>query len=767
VLPPMLPCRDNWGFQIVITSSKGQVSKVPLALQCRKRSQSFLISFLDHDHSIAQAAIILPMEVHSPEDAERLHTVGMNPPPRNARGSRSYLPKQPNPTIVPPIDDDLDELLAYGYPVLLSLHGSGITAQSHADAYKIMLPGNTEYTFGIQHYYLIAPTRFGAHNWETTGYLTARSSLFAMEKIASQYPDILPKLRITESILSGHSMGGHGAWVMSVNIPNHFICINSNAGWIKKEEYGNSNALFGFDISSSYIEPRLKEIIEKSLHEFHVDKLISNLYQSIVHIRVGSHDLTTHPWYSRRMHRLLLEHGVNSTLEEPFAKQHWWWDSQQANDGGVLNDDKMRSFYTKCYSKYMQQVTLWQEKAKYDAQLVTNHSNTNMSTISDFSDWLLSSLNKDILSSRKCADFALLTVINPALHSGYCGLTVLQQIQVLSLSTITATMNKKFKTCHLQTGNVRRFKLDSGFDNVCYNAIRLRVNGNKLIDSDLPINESGLEICISTSRQAHLCLNHTVSMLEKVLVNYGPIRHVSHHPFYIIYGTPNDQRLRLTIRDYAIYLANAYYAAHHTYVAVFSDLEFRADSLNSQLKSHMANLIFIGDIHTNKLLKLIHKASEHGNKKHNAAIQFRLPGEIQMHGYRDYDVDDNAEQGDDDVVKTTNGFTINNITFDQPDHAMIFTLPIQRIASPGSTTALALGVCITANTVQGFYHLSRLAWPVIPPMVRAPFSAYMPDYVVIGQDIWSKGPGGILAAGYWDARWQYDSQQAYLAHTYI
>lgn len=26
-------------------------------------------------------------------------------------------------------------------------------------------------------------------------------------------------------------------------------------------------------------------------------------------------------------------------------RQHWWWDTKTENDGGVLNDKKMRSFY--------------------------------------------------------------------------------------------------------------------------------------------------------------------------------------------------------------------------------------------------------------------------------------------------------------------------------------------------------------------------------------------------------------------------------------
>jgi hypothetical protein len=48
------------------------------------------------------------------------------------------------------------------------------------------------------------------------------------------------------------------------------------------------------------------------------------------------------------MHRALRAAGVNSTLEEPAGKSHWWWDTHFANDGGVLGDTVMRDFYRRC-----------------------------------------------------------------------------------------------------------------------------------------------------------------------------------------------------------------------------------------------------------------------------------------------------------------------------------------------------------------------------------------------------------------------------------
>ena len=87
------------------------------------------------------------------------------------------------------------------------------------------------------------------------------------------------------------------------------------------------------------------------MSEFHVDKLVSNLQGMQVNIRVGSNDRTTHPYFSRRMYRLLQVAGIgNSTYEELQGKEHWWWDTKFENDGGVLNDPTMRQFYQRCHS---------------------------------------------------------------------------------------------------------------------------------------------------------------------------------------------------------------------------------------------------------------------------------------------------------------------------------------------------------------------------------------------------------------------------------
>lgn len=61
-------------------------------------------------------------------------------------------------------------------------------------------------------------------------------------------------------------------------------------------------------------------------------------------IRVGAADRTVHPYYSRRMYRLLRQQRSNVTFDEIPKKEHWWWDTYKTNDGGVTNDPVIRGF---------------------------------------------------------------------------------------------------------------------------------------------------------------------------------------------------------------------------------------------------------------------------------------------------------------------------------------------------------------------------------------------------------------------------------------
>ena len=125
-------------------------------------------------------------------------------------------------------------------------------------------------------------------------------------------------------------------------------------------------------------------------------------------------------------------------------------------------------------------------------------------------------------------------------------------------------------------------------------------------------------------------------------------------------------------------------------------------------------------------------------------------------------------------------FEVGGVLFNSADDAAIFTFPLVRTmqgsnlgpnegtnqgSNQGSNQGpneVAMGVMLHANTVEGYLHLSRLAWPTIPPMVRSSFSSLIPDFLVVNERVWGEGYGGTLLAGFWGPNWEYVEADAYV-----
>ena len=168
-------------------------------LQCRGAHESFMFTFLDHDGTVSRAAAIAPL-----------------------RG----------PMTLPPATQSSP------MPVLLSLHGTGVEARTQADSYKRKPAAHAHddavpYTFGVRNAWVLAPTRQGAHNWEYTGQWSAFAALDALPHVVSAAnaaiddagtgsggAGVLPRVDSSRVLFAGHSMGGHGAWLLAMHAPD-------------------------------------------------------------------------------------------------------------------------------------------------------------------------------------------------------------------------------------------------------------------------------------------------------------------------------------------------------------------------------------------------------------------------------------------------------------------------------------------------------------------------------------------------------------------
>ena len=241
-------------------------------------------------------------------------------------------------------------------PTVISLHGTGVSAANQADSYKRAATktemsqqrNSGEYVFGIENAWLITPDRHGAHNWETLGYLTALDCLFYVAWASATTPSLdAPRADSMRVLYAGHSMGGHGALFLATHSPDRAIGCMILAGWITKEHYGEANALFKLDHSTSYTDSRLKGLLESAVNDNNPDLLLDHVLHVPIFIRVGANDNTVSAYFSRRLFRLLRERGhADTTYEEVANQEHWWWDTEKSNDGGCVNDGKVRDFFT-------------------------------------------------------------------------------------------------------------------------------------------------------------------------------------------------------------------------------------------------------------------------------------------------------------------------------------------------------------------------------------------------------------------------------------
>ena len=195
-------CPSPFSVRFTLLSETGDTAtwESRVTLRCRRRGQSMLATFVDCDGSVQHLAL-----VHPPESL-------------------------PCPAV--------------GCPILLTLHGTSISASDSADAFKVKYKGDSDYTFGWNKGWLLAPSRHGAHNWEGVG---RQHALAAVDWLAHVTSSSKQPAASDQLVVAGHSMGGHGAWLFAVLEPGRTLCLNANAGWIRKEQYGDSNTLWLHD----------------------------------------------------------------------------------------------------------------------------------------------------------------------------------------------------------------------------------------------------------------------------------------------------------------------------------------------------------------------------------------------------------------------------------------------------------------------------------------------------------------------------------------
>ncbi|MBN2489718.1 MAG: prolyl oligopeptidase family serine peptidase [Planctomycetes bacterium] len=182
--------------------------------------------------------------------------------------------------------------------LVLSLHGASVEALNQAKAYS---PKDW--------CHIVAPTNrrpFG-FDWEDWGRLDALEVLADATKRLGADPRRI--------YLTGHSMGGHGAWHLGVTFPDRFAAVGPSAGWISFWSYGGAQKFEGAGIPG---------MLRRATSPSDTLALVSNLAPRPVYVLHGDKDDNVPVAQAREMKKALEAFHRNFVYHEQPGAGHWW-----------------------------------------------------------------------------------------------------------------------------------------------------------------------------------------------------------------------------------------------------------------------------------------------------------------------------------------------------------------------------------------------------------------------------------------------------------
>ena len=204
--------------------------------------------------------------------------------------------------------------------LVLSCHGAGVHALNQARAY-----GRKSWC------HLVAPTNrrpFG-FDWEDWGRLDALEVLDLAQKDLGTDPH--------RTCLTGHSMGGHGAWHLAVTYPDRFAAVGPSAGWISFWSYSSARTFKG----TSGIEA----LFNRAAAPGRTLDLASNLSAMGVYILHGEKDDNVPVTEARRMHEHLKAFHKDLRYHEEPGAGHWWDNDKKIPGTACVDWPPMMAFF--------------------------------------------------------------------------------------------------------------------------------------------------------------------------------------------------------------------------------------------------------------------------------------------------------------------------------------------------------------------------------------------------------------------------------------
>jgi predicted esterase len=403
--------------------------------------------------------------------------------------------------------------------IVLSCHGAAVQAIGQSRAYSAK-----------RWFHIVAPTnrRPYGYDWEDFGRMDAMEVLDIAKKTLVHDPSRI--------YLTGHSMGGHGAWHLAVTYTDLFAAVGPSAGWLSRSSYGG----------------RQRETVDKSPMESLLSRcqisgdtvaLAANLKHMGVYILHGEKDDNVPVGQARKMAEVLSGFHHDWVFHEEPNMGHWW--GNEYNDGGSACVDWPFMF-----------------------DLFARHALAPSSAVSDVN----------------------FVTANPGVSSRCNWLAIEAQIHHLDLSKAQVHLWPHKRLFKGTTENVAVLRLDVG-NLFTKEPITVELDGQTL--DNIPYPEKGSLLWFGRQDNQWRCIEKP-SLRLKGSHRYGAIKNELKHRFLFVYGTGG------TPEENAWAFAKARYDSETFWYRANGSVEMLPDSAFTPSRYADRTVVLYGNADTNR-----------------------------------------------------------------------------------------------------------------------------------------------------------------------
>ena len=365
---------------------------------------------------------------------------------------------------------------------------------------------------------MVAPTnrrRFG-FDWQDWGRL---DTLEVLGHVVSTYPIDPDRVHLT-----GHSMGGHGAWYNALTQPALWASAAPSAGWTTFDLYVPMFLRRDLTLGN----PRANLLWFLAMRDDNTLALAENALNLPIYALQGGADDNVPPQQPRMLTDLLVRHGCDVTYEEVPGMGHWW----SAPDTGV----------TDCVDSAALN-DFWQRhvRDRWPREVVFR---THNYSICDGSYWVR------IVAPVKAHD------------------DIVVRARVIGDSAVV-----------VRTANVAALVLALAPELIAPGEVQL------LIDNELLRLDTGQDWLVPLVRDQGRWRSgcHTALLPAKTPATYGPWKQALMRPFIVVYGTTGtEEQTALSLQLARLYAFHWWYRSNGR-TEVMADVDLPLESLDRNL----------------------------------------------------------------------------------------------------------------------------------------------------------------------------------------